>query len=65
MRYLIGDFSQLGDDIPIDEPKFTDHISKDELIKAKSYPEIKIINLHTMQYFNPKKNCWIDMKKGE
>ena len=60
--YIVGDFSQLRDSYPINEPTIKKNISKDDLIKARDDQSYQVINLITHTYFEPNKNTWKPLK---
>jgi len=58
LKYLKGDFSEMGDSYCFNKVVNTNDLTKDDLVKSKDNESFKIINLITMEFFNPKLNCW-------
>lgn len=60
MAYLVGDFADR------DWFKYVnvqDGISKDDLIKASQNSTFQVINLDTMEYFDPDTNAWVKFEE--
>ena len=61
MKYLIGDFSEMRDDDPINPPTLKGDVSKEDLVRTSKDEDYQVINLEEKTYFNPKENKWIKL----
>lgn len=69
MSYIVGTFQRhhseiFEDDDPFYETKIVDEITKDHLLKAKNDDDYQVINLITREYYDPKKNQWVKIKRS-
>ncbi len=62
-KYLVGDFSDLGSEFKFREVVNTDNIIKQDLAGVKDSSGFQVINLITMEYFDPKTNSWEKIKQ--
>jgi hypothetical protein len=68
MSYLVGTFKRhhseiFQDDDPFYETKIVDEVSREHLLKAKGDDDYQVINLITREYYDPKKNIWVKIKR--
>jgi len=63
MSYLLGDFSQLRDEYPIDRPEIKSAIIKNDLVKCSNSTDFHIFNLDDLTYFDPAENKWIGIHR--
>ena len=68
MSYLVGTFQRhhselFEDNDPFYETKIVDGVVKEDLLKARNDDDYQVINLLTLEYYDPKKNTWIKIKR--
>ena len=69
MSYIVGTFQRhhseiFEDDDPFYETKIVDEITREHLLKAKNDDDYQVINLITREYYDPKKNQWVKIKRS-
>lgn len=68
MSYLVGTFQRhhseiFEDDNPFYGTKLVDEISKEHLLNAVQDSDYQVINLITLEYYDPKKNKWVKISR--
>lgn len=61
--YLVGRFDRYESNMftvenALPDVFITDNITKQHLINAKTHGDYQVINLSTLEFYNPEKNCW-------
>jgi hypothetical protein len=61
--YVIGTFERwhsdmFEDDNPMSETKIVDVVTREMLSEASKDDSYQVINISTLEFFNPKKNQW-------
>lgn len=69
MNYLVGTFERFDteffeNDDPLMGTRLVDKIDKSHLVKAKQDTNYQVIDLQTMQFYNPKTNNWEPIRKA-
>ena len=69
MSYIVGTFQRhhseiFENDDPFYETKIVDEITREHLLKAKNDDDYQVINLITREYYDPKKNQWVKIKRS-
>lgn len=64
MSYLVGRFSRDGYyDNTLFGAGIVENISKQHLVDAQSDEDYQVINLATLEYYEPKKNEWLKVQR--
>ncbi len=66
--FLIGRFNREyfswdSNKNPLTDTKLCENVTKEDLIEAQKDDDFQVINLITHQYFDPKQNTWINIKR--
>lgn len=61
--YLVGDFDRFFDD-ELENVKVLKSITREHLAKARGERTYNVINLETLEYFQPELNQWAKFKSG-
>ena len=55
-------FTSFDTNNPMNEVKVTDNVTRDHLVNAASDEDYQVINLSSMEYFDPKQNKWLKIE---
>jgi hypothetical protein len=70
MSYLVGRFDRENPDYnfnkgnPLPHLEVVNEIEKTHLLLAKNDLDYQVINLETLEYYDPEKNQWVKIKKS-
>ena len=59
--YLVGIFQELKDDMPFNEVKIVDEITREDLLKSKQDSDYMIVDIKNLKFFHPDKNEWLKL----